>query len=184
MRIAFFCFITAAAAGLGGLGLGIYMGLNEDFTLAPAHAHLNLLGWVTMSLYGLYHRGVISRDARLAWAQVGCGALGFPLMSGGLAVYLATHDPALAALVAGGSFLCLASMALFIAILILDARRFRSARERRNRGLSCERRLRRWCAGSQSPQARMTRCQLMSDQRPNTSAAIKWRTAAGSTIRA
>ena len=38
--------------------LGIWMGMHEDFTLAPVHAHINLLGWVTLALYGLYHRGV------------------------------------------------------------------------------------------------------------------------------
>ena len=32
------------------------MGMNNDFTLAPAHAHNNLLGWVSMAIYGLYFR--------------------------------------------------------------------------------------------------------------------------------
>ena len=31
------------------------MGATEDFTLAPAHAHLNLIGWVTMALYGTFY---------------------------------------------------------------------------------------------------------------------------------
>jgi len=122
MRIAYFCFIIAAIAALGGMSLGIYMGIRGDFTLMPAHAHLNLLGWVTMTLYGLYHRGVERSDSRLAWVQVGCGGLGFVMMTGALAVYLATHDGTALPLVIGGSLLCLASMALFLAILVADAR--------------------------------------------------------------
>ena len=74
MRIAYFCFIAAAAAALCGMSLGIFMGMSRDFTLAPVHAHINLLGWVTLALYGLYHRGVARADNRLAWAQVGCAA--------------------------------------------------------------------------------------------------------------
>src|SRR5690606_14868226 len=40
-----------------GMCLGIYMGSVEDFTLAPLHAHLNLVGWATMMLFGLFYRG-------------------------------------------------------------------------------------------------------------------------------
>ncbi len=45
MRVPYFCFICAALAGLTGVSLGIWMGLARDFTLAPVHAHVNLLGW-------------------------------------------------------------------------------------------------------------------------------------------
>lgn len=43
MRIGYFCFITGASAALIGMSLGIAMGISHDFTLAPVHAHLNLL---------------------------------------------------------------------------------------------------------------------------------------------
>ena len=49
--------------------LGIAMAMRQDFTLAPAHAHLNLLGWVSMALYGLYYRGAAVIRPRLAWTQ-------------------------------------------------------------------------------------------------------------------
>lgn len=65
------------------MSLGLYMGIRGDFTLAPAHAHLNLLGWVTMAVYGLYHRYVTRARNRLTWVKVACGAAGFPLMAGG-----------------------------------------------------------------------------------------------------
>jgi hypothetical protein len=119
MRLAYFCFIAAAVSALGGMCLGIWMGMNEDFTLAPVHAHINLLGWVTLSLYGLYHRGVERRANRLAWAQVGCAALGMPLMTGGLAAYLAT-GAASGRFIIAGSLLVLLGMALFVAVLVTD----------------------------------------------------------------
>jgi hypothetical protein len=41
---------------LVGVCLGIYMGASGDHSLHPVHAHLNLLGWVAMSLFGLFYR--------------------------------------------------------------------------------------------------------------------------------
>lgn len=48
----------AVLFALVGMGLGVMMGKSEDFTLAPAHAHINLLGWVSMTLYALIYRAV------------------------------------------------------------------------------------------------------------------------------
>ena len=123
MRVSDFCFLVAAAAGVAGVSLGIFMGMSEDFTLAPAHAHINLLGWVSVALYGLYHRGVERPSQRLAWIQVGAAALGFPLMAGGLAAYLATGSHFPMPLIVAGSILFLASMALFLGIVAADAMR-------------------------------------------------------------
>ncbi len=39
-----------------GIALGIYMGVNENFTLRPVHAHFNLLGWVSLALFGLIYQ--------------------------------------------------------------------------------------------------------------------------------
>jgi hypothetical protein len=122
MRIAYFCFIAAAIAALCGMSLGFVMGTRGDFTLAPVHAHINLLGWVTLALYGLYHRGVARARNRLAWLQVSAGAAAVPLMTGGLAGYLLTHSAAFMPAVLGGSSLAIAGMALFLAVVIADLR--------------------------------------------------------------
>jgi hypothetical protein len=58
--------------------LGQIMGAQEDFTLAPLHAHINLLGWVTLALYGTFY--ALTKETyspRLAW-------LNFILSVGGL----------------------------------------------------------------------------------------------------
>ena len=39
-----------------GVGLGIYMAASGDHLLVPVHAHLNLLGWVSLALIGLIYR--------------------------------------------------------------------------------------------------------------------------------
>ena len=39
-----------------GVGLGIFMAASHDYTMSPVHAHLNLLGFVLLSLCGLFYR--------------------------------------------------------------------------------------------------------------------------------
>ena len=41
---------------LVGMLAGIAMGILQNFMLAPAHAHLNLIGGVLLFLFGLYYR--------------------------------------------------------------------------------------------------------------------------------
>ncbi len=126
MRIDYFCFIFAALCGIAGMCLGIWMGVSGDHSLAPTHAHLNLIGWVTMTLFGLYHRGLRRQTTLLDKVQVGCGAIGVPAFTGGLAIYLTTTSDTVEAVVfpigLAGTLLCLGSMVLFLAILIRDAR--------------------------------------------------------------
>ena len=122
MRIAYFCFIAAAIAALCGMSLGVYMGIIRDFTLTAVHAHINLLGWVTLALYGLYHRGVTRAGNRLAWVQVSMAAAAVPVMTGALAGYILTHAAAFVPLVFLGSALALAGMALFLAVVLADMR--------------------------------------------------------------
>ena len=64
-----------------GMCWGMYMGKSGDHSTYPAHAHLNLIGWVTFSLYGTYYalaRG--SYSMRLAWIVFALSEIGF-LMS-------------------------------------------------------------------------------------------------------
>ena len=39
-----------------GISIGIYMAASHNHTLSPVHAHLNLLGFVAMAIYGFFHR--------------------------------------------------------------------------------------------------------------------------------
>ncbi|MBU4039845.1 MAG: hypothetical protein KKG27_08810, partial [Alphaproteobacteria bacterium] len=45
-----------ALSALVGMTLGVWMGANQDFVLRPVHAHINLLGFASMMLFGLFYR--------------------------------------------------------------------------------------------------------------------------------
>jgi hypothetical protein len=48
--------IAAICYAILGIALGIWMGINQDFAPRHIHAHINLLGWTSLALYGLVHR--------------------------------------------------------------------------------------------------------------------------------
>jgi cbb3-type cytochrome oxidase subunit 1 len=74
---------------LVGLGLGIGMGITQDFRLMPAHAHLNLLGFVALFLAGLYYNAVPEAAAtRLAKIQAWIAVIGAVLFPIGIALVL------------------------------------------------------------------------------------------------
>ena len=56
---------------IAGIAMGIGMAASQNHAIMPAHAHLNLLGWVSLFLFGVYYerRPTIDRS-RLAMVQV------------------------------------------------------------------------------------------------------------------
>lgn len=120
MRVAQYCIAVAAVAALCGMSLGIFMATRQDFTLAPAHAHLNLLGWVSMALYGLWYRGAEAVRPRLAWTQAIVATVGFVSMSGALALMLSTGDPGYEGLIGVGAIFTVTGMALFLFQVLTD----------------------------------------------------------------
>lgn len=123
MRIAQYCISVAATAALCGMGLGIFMASHQDFTLAPAHAHLNLLGWVSMALYGLWYRGAEITRPRLAWTQAIVATFGFITMVIALGLLLATGQHGYEAAIGAGAVLTFLGMALFLLQVLTDGRR-------------------------------------------------------------
>ena len=71
------------------------MGANNDFLYAPVHAHINLIGWVTLALCGTFY--TLTRDTyspRLAWITFGLIATGVLVMIPTLSLLLKTGDSA------------------------------------------------------------------------------------------
>jgi hypothetical protein len=97
----FYFILFAALFALGGMAYGMYMAGSEDHLLAPAHAHNNLLGWVTMALYGLYYRAVPAAITRLATVHFWVTLVANLLFPFGIALAILGTTPLLAA-IAGG----------------------------------------------------------------------------------
>ncbi|MGC2811130.1 MAG: hypothetical protein WA303_12210 [Bradyrhizobium sp.] len=105
-----------------GMLAGIAMGIEQDFTLAPAHAHLNLVGGVLLFLFGLYYRLVPAAGSSIlariqGWLHI-VGAILFPA---GVALVL-LRGPSLIAAPIVGSLIVTVAMALFAVIVFRTAR--------------------------------------------------------------
>jgi hypothetical protein len=100
-----------------GVSLGMWMGASHDFTLRPVHAHINLVGWASMMLFGLTYR-VLPHAARgkAPWIQLGLAGVGFVLMMAGLAAVL-LENMALLPVMLAGELMVGASILLFAIIL-------------------------------------------------------------------
>ncbi len=111
-------FRISVSLGLIGIVLGIVMGIRQDFVLMPAHAHLNLLGFVTMFLSALYYRVVpgaaASGLARYQAIVSVAGAVVFPI---GIACVLVGGHDRFEPVVVAGALTVLLGMALFAVIV-------------------------------------------------------------------
>ena len=107
---------------LVGMLAGIAMGISQNFVLAPAHAHLNLIGGVLLFLFGLYCRLVPAAGSTTlakvqGWLHM-AGAIVFPA---GIAAVL-LKGPSVEAAPIAGSLIVVAAMALFAVIVFRTAR--------------------------------------------------------------
>ncbi len=88
-RVSAAFFAVGILCVLAGMFLGMHMGATNNFTLAPAHAHLNLVGWVTMALYGTFYAlegpGIATR---MAWTNFIVSTIGVLVMIPALAMFL------------------------------------------------------------------------------------------------
>jgi hypothetical protein len=55
-KVDLYFILLATTSLLVGVTLGIWMGIVHDFQFAPAHAHMNLVGWASLALFGLCYR--------------------------------------------------------------------------------------------------------------------------------
>jgi hypothetical protein len=98
--------------GIAGMAMGIAMGIAQDFALAPVHAHINLVGWVSMLLFGIAYRLDVARRDGWAVVHFWVAAIGTVVFPTGIYVAITYQRPALAI---AGSLLTLISLLLFLA---------------------------------------------------------------------
>ena len=110
--IAFVFLLAAVLCVTAGMLWGIQMAISGDHLLAPAHAHLNLVGWATLALFGLYYRLTPSAaQGLLPRLHAVLAIAGVVVLVPGIAIVVSGGTPAIAAV---GSLLTLGSMLTFL----------------------------------------------------------------------
>lgn len=114
--VALWFFASAVIYVTAGMVFGIWMSASHDHGLSPAHGHLNLIGWVTMALFGIYYHLVPSAaQSRLATLHFAVATIGVWLIVPGIALAIRGTTEILAVL---GSFATLGSMLLFLVVVL------------------------------------------------------------------
>ena len=78
-----------------GMGWGMHMAQASDFVMAPAHAHLNLLGGVLSAMFGTFY--ALTKETyspRMAWINLLLSLISVVITIPSLALLLATNDDA------------------------------------------------------------------------------------------
>ena len=123
-RVSKWFFAVAVVYGLIGMCWGEYMAVTKEHGLYPAHAHLNLLGLVCMTIYGTFY--TLTKDSylpRLAWVQFALSNIGVWIMIPLLALMLATGDESLGPLIGIGDIATILGMVLFAFAVFRNLRR-------------------------------------------------------------
>ena len=113
MRASSLCFQAAVLLAIVGIAWGLQMAMSQDHTAMPAHAHLNLLGWVSLFLFGIFYHLHPSTDrSRTALVQAGVWIIGTVAQAVGVALVVA-GNAAGEPIAAIASLVVLADMLLF-----------------------------------------------------------------------
>ncbi len=118
MNLAHLCLRTAVVLGFIGFSMGFGMGVSQDFSLAPAHAHMNLLGWVSFALYGAFYALIPQAAAGLLpRIHYILASVGTVVMVAGIAGIYLGHGATFEPLAIGGSIAVYGSFILFVFIV-------------------------------------------------------------------
>ncbi len=116
-RVSSLFFRAATIFLIIGIAMGLHMGIAKDHSAMPAHAHINLLGWVTSALFGTYY-ALQPRKAvgKLPMAHFLVYVLGMVVMFP--ALYLKyTGFPEFEPILAAGSMIVGAGVLIFSVVL-------------------------------------------------------------------
>jgi hypothetical protein len=115
-RIDVLFILLAVVCLICGICLGIAMGMSQSFQFTPVHAHLNLLGWASLAMFGLIYKCYPDlAKSRLAIAHFALSSLSSVVFPLGLFLAIAHANPLLAI---AASFLALAGVLVFFANLV------------------------------------------------------------------
>lgn len=109
-------YMAAAIFALIGMGWGIHMSASGDHSLSPAHAHLNLIGFVVMAVYGTYYAlSAGAAASKLATVHFAMAILSVITIVPGIVRAITEQGEGLAKI---GSILTILTMLLFLVVLI------------------------------------------------------------------
>ncbi|QKD04276.1 hypothetical protein [Mesorhizobium loti] len=112
---------TAVVWLILGIGAGLQMAISGDHGAFPAHAHINLLGWVTSAIFGGYYALNPAKAARkMAMIHYGLYNVGLVIMLPALYLML-QGNTALEPIVAVGSLIVASAVLLFAFVVFSNA---------------------------------------------------------------
>ncbi len=107
------CFRLAVLYALFGMVMGEAMAVSGDHSQMPVHAHINVLGWVSLALFGVFYKlWPASANGKLPMVQFVLFNIGVVIQSIAVSVIL-TGNEAFAPMAGVGSGLLILSMAMF-----------------------------------------------------------------------
>jgi hypothetical protein len=114
-------FRTAVVFLIVGVGMGLQMAISQNHNVIGAHAHVNLLGWVTSAIFGGYYAlNPAKAERRLALVHYGVYTAGVVIMS--IALYLLLQgNTAMEPVVAVSSLITLAGVLVFAWTVFMPA---------------------------------------------------------------
>jgi cbb3-type cytochrome oxidase subunit 1 len=105
-----------------GATMGIVMGITHQFSLAPVHAHINLLGWATLGIIGVVYRVYpAAGETRLAQIHFWIHNIALPVFMVGLGFALTGHEAFMPMTIVGAS-------AVLIGLLVFAVNIWRTVR--------------------------------------------------------
>jgi peptidoglycan/LPS O-acetylase OafA/YrhL len=121
MKASVVSFRAAVLMVLAGMIWGMVMGISQDHSTMPAHAHLNLLGWVSLFLFGIYYRLHPNIDINpLARVQVWIWIVATLVLAVGIALVHSGHG-------IGDPIAAVSSLVVFVDMILFGWLVFRSS---------------------------------------------------------
>ena len=121
-RISRFYFAMAITYLMIGISVGLHMSIIHDHSAVGAHAHINLLGWVTSAVFGGYYAlNPQKAEGWLPWTQCILYSVGLVVMLPALYMML-TGTSGFEPAVAAGSMAVAAAVVLFAAVVFTRGR--------------------------------------------------------------
>ncbi len=118
--------LSGALFAVFGLCLGLWMVAVNNFVYSKIHAHINLLGWVTLAIYGIVYKIYPAmKNSSLALSHLVCSVAGVIFMNLGWWMFLQNilvGTKTLVVIFRGGSALGIIGIVLFLIIFWLNGK--------------------------------------------------------------